>query len=744
MQLVEKHHSDRKQARAVISSLAGPCLLLLITVLFYWKLTLSNQYTWLESPDFANQVLPWYQFQAVEWHSGRFPLWDPYVWGGQSLIGQAQPGAAYPPNWILFLLPLKNGWIRQVFLHWYWVLIHYMGALFCYFLCRDLKRSRAASLLAAAAFGLGGYLGSTGWPQMLNGAVWAPLVFLFFLRAMRGERPIANAIFSGSCLGAAFLSGHHQVPIFITLAIGGAWLYHLFRNGLPKTRQLGFPVLFLTFLLLVSALQTLPAYEYGKVSLRWVGSAQPVTWDKKVPYRVHTEYGLYPLSVLGILFPNIHRHADPFIGVVAVCLAFLALACQWPEGMVRLFGSIALGGLLFSLASYSIFHGILYQFVPMVEKARNPSMAIFIFHFGIAVLAAYGLDSCVLQTVRQNRWVLAVIKALLWMSLIVYFMLVVVSLVQVPLKFGLEEFALIALVGLLLAGLLYGWRQDRISTRAALVLLVSLTVFELAGAGPYWLHREQSWPLLDNMSQNTDIVKFLRDKAETVRLEVDDKEIPYNFGDWHGIDVFGGYLASLTTNVAKVQANYQARMLFGVGFYIGRKPTREGQEEVFSGESGLKVYRNPEAFPRAWSVHEAVNVHNDDEVMYYLQRPLSDLRNRVFMYEVLPELEQCHGEDNVSLIRRDTNRVVLQADMRCKGMVVTGETFFPGWEATVDGRRVPIYEAYSVLRGVVVNAGQHRIEMRYRPSSVYWGASLTGLGLLGACSLAVFGRRLKW
>ena len=33
-------------------------------------------------------------------------------------------------------------------LNWYFVLIHFMAALFCYLLCRDLKRSRVASVVA--------------------------------------------------------------------------------------------------------------------------------------------------------------------------------------------------------------------------------------------------------------------------------------------------------------------------------------------------------------------------------------------------------------------------------------------------------------------------------------------------------------------------------------------------------------------------------------------------------------------
>ncbi len=65
-------------------------------VLVYWKLILSSQYTFADSPDMVNQVLPWMAVQAREWHSGHVPLWDPYHWAGQSLIGQSQPGVLHP------------------------------------------------------------------------------------------------------------------------------------------------------------------------------------------------------------------------------------------------------------------------------------------------------------------------------------------------------------------------------------------------------------------------------------------------------------------------------------------------------------------------------------------------------------------------------------------------------------------------------------------------------------------------
>ena len=73
--------------------------------------------------------------------------------------------------------------------------------------------------------------------------------------------------------------------------------------------------------------------------------------------------------------------------------------------------------------------------------------------------------------------------------------------------------------------------------------------------------------------------------------------------------------------------------------------------------------------------------------------------------------------------------------MRCRGMVILTDTWFPGWQATVDGKRAKIERAYGFVRGVVVEPGNHVIEMRYRPLSVYLGA---GLSLL-ACGIVIAG-----
>src|SRR5271165_2999757 len=163
---------EPEQARRISDSrFFFPLLLLLIVICFYWKITLTKQFNWIWGPDLAQQVMPWFEEESRQLQHSQLPLWDPHSWGGQPMIGQAQPGTAYPLNWILFLIPRTKGHIALAALQWYYIAIHYMAALFCFLLCRDLGRSRIASLIAGIVYATATYIGTTDWPQMVSGAV---------------------------------------------------------------------------------------------------------------------------------------------------------------------------------------------------------------------------------------------------------------------------------------------------------------------------------------------------------------------------------------------------------------------------------------------------------------------------------------------------------------------------------------------------------------------------------------------
>jgi hypothetical protein len=74
------------------------------------------------------------------------------------------------------------------------------------------------------------------------------------------------------------------------------------------------------------------------------------------------------------------------------------------------------------------------------------------------------------------------------------------------------------------------------------------------------------------------------------------------------------------------------------------------------------------------------------------------------------------------------------------GAFVLKEQFFPGWHATVDGMRSRIGRADGTFQSIAVPAGEHVVEFRYAPGSVFAGAAISSAGVVFVV-LATFPRR---
>ena len=703
--------------------LAGPAILLLLSISFYWKLVLTNQYSWTESPDMAHMVLPRFQFMAAEWHHMRFPLWDPYQWNGQPFLGQ-WTGAAMPLNWPLFVLGgFREGKIRTDLLHWYFLLVHWLGAVFCYWLCRDLGRSRAAAILAGCLFAFGGYFGNADWPEVFTGVVWTPLVFLFLFRAMDGRKPLANAALAGVFCGLSWLSGHHQAPLYLTLAVAGIWFCRALLNRDWKLAWLG--AVTLAFTALTGAMQLLPGREYGQLAMRWAGTPEPLSWKEIVPYAVHEHYSLVPLHAVGILFPFDGGHVSLFVGVVGVLLAVAGLRSSRDDLAVRVLAATAAAGILFAMPVFNPFYGVFYNLLPMFEKARVPARTVMLFSFAVAPLAAYGLDFLRERTPSSlPRWLLVAGAA----GFAAAFALREAAKLEFVDRLSGTGLVLLMASGVLLAG-----------GRLMPAGLIVLSMIEMS-RGRAFVPTERPESLTRPLWSHKDIVEFLKQQPAPFRVETS-PEIPHNFGDWNLIESVGGFTAGVTANLHRLGwSSQRTRDLLGITYSIAKQPTQSNQEEVFASTSGWKVFRNPTAFPRAWVVHEALRVPGPDAVPSQIANPGVDLRRTAVIVAESPALETCEGGaegEAVRWVERQASRIRFEVEARCRGLVVVTDTWYPGWRATVNGQTADILEVDGAFRGVVVNAGKNSVEMKYQPWTFYVGAllTLTGIGVAQALVL---------
>ena len=703
-----------------------PLLLLLgLTALFYWKLIFSGRFTFLDSPDLIGQVIPWYQVQARAWAQGVFPLWDPYVWAGQPLLGQMQPGAAFPLNWPLFWAPLAGGSIDLRWVNLHFGLMHLFPAVFAYGLARELGRSRYASVFAGLAFAGGGYIGAIGWPQMLAGAIWLPATLLFFHRFVRFGWTLpglASAVLCGGSIGMSLLSGHHQTPYFALLAVGGlfVWLASEDRGRAGKLAGLLAAAAAVAFL--VSALQLLPAFDYGRDAYRWVNAPEPVGYDADVPYSIHTTNRLYPITLLGAVIPRAFFQVDMILGWVCLTLALYAAVACWGERWVRVYACLAIGMLAFAFGPFTPLHGWVYEFFPWGDKARSPSHAVYVFQLALYLLAAFGVDRLLERNQEEGfsrdwlRWsqrVLVAFGALSWLTIYLY-----IPEGKMEAEPG-DQMAMASLTAWGLAAALEAWKRGRLQRAPMQFALLAMMLVELY-AGQFFDISDVDDPkrqrFLGRYAEMQPVMEYLQRQPQPFRFELVSEGEGLNVGAWYGLEQVDGFLASASADLYDFLREtdwVRGRMLLNTKYTVAKQAGQADRQLAYEDpDSDWKVYLNSSAGPRAWMQHSLEHIEPG-----------------------APAPDACEGEEVVRFKRPSVNEAVVAVRAACRGYLIVAEPWAEAWQAEIDGQPARVYRYWNALRAVEVPAGESRVRFVYRPAPVFWGAALTGLGVT-LCAIA--------
>ncbi|RME32887.1 MAG: hypothetical protein D6793_10450, partial [Thermoflexia bacterium] len=235
---------------------------------------------------------------------------------------------------------------------------------------------------------------------------------------------------------------------------------------------------------------------------------------------------------------------------------------------------------------------------------------------------------------------------------------------------------------------------------------------------------------------HTAALAFLRADPGWFRVDVD----PAVRGLWSpaSLPVDGFEVAQGTGNPMELRefnilrwripsATHPAYRMLGVKYLIvpkGAPPGGEGIWPVFVDDPTVDIHLNTLALPRAWLVYQTEVVENYGQA---LERVL-DENFRPEMVAIVqdgPRLEGT-GQGRIEVGYYGPNDIVFFVETDAPALLVLSDTLYPGWQAEVDGQRVPIYRTNAVFRGVLVPAGRHRVEMEFRPRTLR-----IGLGLLG-------------
>jgi hypothetical protein len=151
--------------------------------------------------------------------------------------------------------------------------------------------------------------------------------------------------------------------------------------------------------------------------------------------------------------------------------------------------------------------------------------------------------------------------------------------------------------------------------------------------------------------------------------------------------------------------------------------------QVHSGD--VKVYEVLDALPRAYVVHQAQVIPEDDRALEALADPAHDPSQIVVLASGQPLQGSAPFRPEVQVLSYAPEEATIQATLGAPGYLVLSDSWYPGWAATVDGQRARIERANVAFRAVYLPQGTHTVRWTYRPQSFRVGLGLSLITLLG-------------
>ena len=178
--------------------------------------------------------------------------------------------------------------------------------------------------------------------------------------------------------------------------------------------------------------------------------------------------------------------------------------------------------------------------------------------------------------------------------------------------------------------------------------------------------------------------------------------------------------------------------LAAVKFIVAKDPLAavpSGLMQVYS-DGDVTIYRSTEALARVRFVPEVITAPAGFSPSA-LKGMTEQLKSAVVLEDYVgtgprPACSAAQAA-SVEFLEDRVSQIRLRVTAPCRGFVVLADLFYPGWQATIDGKDTRIYKANYAFRAVEVDAGTHEVVFAYRPMSLRVGvpvAILTALGLI--------------
>ncbi len=721
----------------------------------------------------ATQFVPWRVYALEQMLQGLAPLWNPLNGLGAPLLANYQLALFYPPGWPVYLAGVAWGAPGMAWVQTLLVPVHLAWAgLGMAWLGRRLGFSRLGQTLAGLAFGLSGYwVARAGFFSMIWAGVWLPWIILGACElsapvrgfaAWRGRMPLKFGLVAAITL--QLLAGHAQLSWYSLTLTGvwvlvGGWTADRWKGAGRATLALCINGLLAAGL---AAVQLLPTAEFLLQSQR-AGA---------VDFELGLTYSFWPWRFLTWLAPgffgspaagNYWGYASywedaTYLGFIPLVLAVMALGWLGRSGkdqpyqpLVRLALGLMAVGTLLALGNNTPLFSFLYRWVPTFSLFNAPARWMIWVVFGVSLLAGIGAGRWQRPTgkaLRRLKRLVAVALALTLGAGITWLTLRAVQITFIEATAMLGVWA----TGACLLTLI----QPRDSETSPAYRRWSTWVVLWVAADLLWAGWN-SQPVLPESYFAPDQPSVYSGSGRVFLSAEDEYALKirrfFRFGDFRAIEDW-----SNLRQVALPNLNLMADTRFAFvnnfdplvpGRYARWMQALEDASELQRSAMlqmmsvtqqvlrdpyqalGIRVVERPASDRVRW-LSCAIRVDNAEDAWRAVQLGLAEgpaaVEQELVFEGVGAGMPRCvaGAKGTAKIIEEQADRIRIAVEAPITGYILLADSWYPGWQVTVDGQVVDLWHANYLFRGLAVPAGSHVVEFRYRPVSFSVGLGVSG------------------
>lgn len=642
--------------------------------------------------DFRGVHVPLATFIASSLRRGELPLWDPYTYCGYPIYANIQAALFHPPA---LAAALAGAWLGPDLMPRLLAIAEvaqiWIAGIGTYALLRRLGARPGAAWIGGTVYELGCFFASQAQHMgAVGAAAWLPLAWLCVVS--EGEPAPLLAV----ALAMTILAGLPQAAVaafgsVLALAV----LMLIFRVGRRVV-----PVRVLVacvWAVLLAAIQIAPAAELTRHSV----AKFRAEW-------LRTGGGIRPGALITLILPDhwnvfdlakFHGPGDATFLYLYSSLLGLALALAamlWkPDRWRRVFMLLTLGAALWMLGDSTPVGRAIFEALPVsIRIGIHPEFALEVFALGMAVLAGLGAHQFL-----RSRGVELAVGALIALDLVA---------VSSGRPFNVSSTAAEP-----------GMTRDSIDgSRAFAARLRALTGaatppyrFDTADASYSWA---SSAALLELPTANG-CDPLAPERVIQVRL---------SFAPG----------ARWGTCYQVVDAASPVLRLIGARYLISRAAVNTADFQPAGEFVGYRIFENPRAGARFFLTGQARVARSLGESAAWLHA--ADFDPSVAIVEapdgVFAPLPEAATAGRVEVLSYAPTHIALATHTAAPELVVATDTWYPGWQAWVDGAPARIYVADVAFRGIRVPAGDHHVEMRFVPRILWISGLVSALALAAA------------